>query len=93
MRIKIVEGMALGKAIVSTAIGAEGIDYTNGQNILIANTPSAFAKSLIELLNNQELELKIGAAAKEFATQTFDIKVQAEKLLDFYNKSVIQINS
>lgn len=93
MRIKIVEGMALGKAIVSTTIGAEGIDYTNGQNILIANTPSAFAKSLIELLSNQELELKIGAAAKEFATQTFDIKVQAEKLLDFYNKSVIQINS
>ena len=93
MRIKIVEGMALGKAIVSTAIGAEGIDYTNGQNILIANTPSAFAKSLIDLLSNQELELKIGAAAKEFATQTFGIKVQAEKLLDFYNKSVIQINS
>ncbi|HRD37448.1 MAG TPA: glycosyltransferase family 4 protein, partial [Bacteroidia bacterium] len=37
LRIKIIEGMAYGKPIVSTAIGAEGIKYTHGKNILIAN--------------------------------------------------------
>ncbi len=37
MRIKIIEGMALGRVIISTTIGAEGIDYKDGQNILIAN--------------------------------------------------------
>ena len=38
LRIKIIEGMALGKTIISTTIGAQGIPYTDQENILIANT-------------------------------------------------------
>jgi len=54
MRVKIIEGMAAGKAIVSTSIGAEGIPVINGQNILLADDPETFAKHIIKLFNNPE---------------------------------------
>ncbi|MBN1988563.1 MAG: glycosyltransferase [Bacteroidales bacterium] len=91
MRIKIIEGMALGKAIVSTAVGAEGIDYTNGQNIMIGNSPKELAEAIVLLLTNSTLKQEIGLAAKTFATQTYCIHTQAEQLLNFYKKSMIQI--
>jgi len=52
IRIKIIEGMALGKAIISTSVGAEGIEYIEGENILIANHKDEFLQSLKKCLTN-----------------------------------------
>jgi len=46
MRVKIIQGMAMGKAIISTTIGAEGIGYTNGKDILIADSPDEFIAAI-----------------------------------------------
>jgi glycosyltransferase involved in cell wall biosynthesis len=52
-RLKIYEAMAAGAPVVSTAIGAEGLDARHGENILIADTPEAFAAECLRLLNNE----------------------------------------
>ena len=53
-RLKIFEAMAMGKAMVSTSIGAEGLDVTNGRDLLIADDAPAFASSILQLLRDPE---------------------------------------
>ena len=59
MRIKAVEGMACGKPCVGTSLGLQGLGLSDGENSMIANTPKAFANSLILLLKNEKLARKI----------------------------------
>lgn len=58
-RLKILEAMALGTAVVSTTKGAEGLAVENGTHILIADTPKAFANAVIRLLEDEDLNQKI----------------------------------
>lgn len=84
IRIKIIEGMSYGKAIVSTRVGAEGIGYTDGKNILIADDPEQFAASVIHLLTMPEQRLKIETEALNYATNHFDNRMVVQPLIDFY---------
>jgi len=86
MRIKIIEGMALGKTIVSTTIGAEGIPYEDQKNILIADTPDAFYLALKKCIQNQESAKKIGKNARKFAEENFSNEVLVGKLVGFYER-------
>ena len=74
-RLKIYEGMAMEKPIVSTSIGAEGLPVTNGEEIVLADTPEAFADSVINLLQDETLADEIGQRAaarvrKEFGWES-----------------------
>jgi glycosyltransferase involved in cell wall biosynthesis len=71
-RIKIIEAAAYGKAIVSTPLGAEGLDFTDGSEIMLRDDPGAFAAACIELLRNDRLCERIGAAARARATARYD---------------------
>jgi len=84
LRIKIIEGMAYGKAIVSTNIGAEGIKITNGKNILIADSASDFSKAVISMLNDPQQRQAIEKGARQFAEEEFDNKKVVSKLVQFY---------
>lgn len=84
VRVKIIEGMAMGKTIVSTPIGAEGIDHTNGENLLIASTADEFAQVLHELNNDSQRCAQIGKNAKLLAQQKFDNVIITENLIQFY---------
>jgi glycosyltransferase involved in cell wall biosynthesis len=85
LRIKIVEGLSFGKAIVSTPIGCEGIDVQNNRDLLIAETPEKFADAVIELVENNERRNSIELNAKSFAKEHLDnIKLTAT-LVRFYN--------
>lgn len=68
-RLKLLEYMAAGKPTVSTAKGAEGIPYTDGQNIVIADDPDAFADAAVALLGDSGRRDRLGAAAARFAAQ------------------------
>jgi len=63
-RIKIPEAMAMGKAVVATPIGAEGLPFRDGQEIRIAEGPEAFAETVIELLRNPALRNSLGTQAR-----------------------------
>ncbi len=84
MRVKIIEGMALGKVIVTTAIGAEGIDCENNKNILIARDAAAFVKSINAYVSSQDYLMKIGEDAKRLATQSYNNSDICRRLASFY---------
>jgi glycosyltransferase involved in cell wall biosynthesis len=84
MRIKMIEGMAYAKAIVSTAIGAEGIDVCPGKNCFIANTPDEFAEAVIKLLTDENIRNSIEAEARIFIEQHFENNLLVSKLVHFY---------
>lgn len=85
LRIKIIEGMAYGKAIVSTSIGAEGINYTANKNILIADNAADFSASVIKVLSDTTLKNQLEQNAAEFARQEFDNFKVVSRLVQFYN--------
>jgi len=88
MRVKIAEGMMLGKAIVTTSIGVEGIDAKPNEEIIIADAPEEFAKALIDLIQKPELRLSLMEKANSFAKTQFDNSELTKVLIDFYKKIV-----
>ncbi|HLN71900.1 MAG TPA: glycosyltransferase family 4 protein [Prolixibacteraceae bacterium] len=88
MRIKIIEGMALGKPIITTDIGTEGIPTQDGHNIMIANNAQQFIDSINRLINNRELFNAIGKNAIGFIQEKFDNLSQASALIDFYKSQI-----
>ena len=88
MRVKIIEGMALGKSIVTTPIGAEGIEVENRKHLLIAGDEESFADAVSELVDNYELFVQTGKNAIEFIHENFDNLATADKLIDFYQQYI-----
>jgi polysaccharide biosynthesis protein PslH len=73
-RLKILESGAMGKAIVSTTIGAEGLDFVPGEEIVIADDPAAFATNVVELLRSPARRKAMGQAARNRVVQDYDVK-------------------
>jgi glycosyltransferase involved in cell wall biosynthesis len=84
MRVKIVEGMALGKTVVTTSIGAEGIQVTDGHNILIADHSEDFVRAIEMLIENRQESERIGINAKQFIRENYDNMAITTDLADFY---------
>jgi polysaccharide biosynthesis protein PslH len=70
-RLKIFEAMAMGKAIVSTTIGAEGLPVTHGKDLLLADEPGDFAERVIQLLRNESLRNQLGSSARNLVKQHY----------------------
>lgn len=68
-RLKIFEAMAMGKALVSTTIGAEGLEVTSGENCILADNPSSFGDSILTLLSDVQLRRKYEKAAAALAAR------------------------
>ncbi len=83
-RLKILEAMALGKAIVSTRIGAEGIGLVDEDSACLADTPEAFAGAVDRLLDDPELCRRLGRRARQMAEQRYGWTVIGERLLATY---------
>jgi polysaccharide biosynthesis protein PslH len=86
MRVKIIEAMAMGKTIVSTMLGAEGIAYTPNENIIIANTETEFAAALKQLTADGEQCKRIGERARQLAIKNYGAKITTQRLIDFYRQ-------
>jgi polysaccharide biosynthesis protein PslH len=85
-RLKIVEAMAMGKAIVSTTLGAEGIEAVRGRDLLIANEPEAFADAVNRLLAEPDLAARIGQSARQLAVERYSWSGAAWALEGFYRR-------
>lgn len=85
MRVKIVEGMAMQKCIISTPLGAEGINYENGKNILIANDYDEFYDAIKMCIADEEYCKTIGLNARRLMENENDYMHVTKKLVDFYN--------
>ena len=85
-RLKIVEAMAMGKAIVSTSLGAEGIEAVPGRDILIEDKPAAFADAVSCLLAEPGLAARIGQSARQLATDRYSWSEAGRGLENFYRQ-------
>lgn len=88
MRIKIIEGMALGKPIITTAVGTEGISTTSGVNIVVTENAEGFVQSISDLIENRGYFDKISKNAIEYIHENFDNLSSAGSLIDFYKKNI-----
>jgi glycosyltransferase involved in cell wall biosynthesis len=77
-RLKIFEAMAMGKAVVSTTVGAEGLPVRSGDNILLADTPNDFAASVISLLRDPQQRHRLGTAARILVQENYSWPKVAE---------------
>jgi len=78
-RLKIFEAMAMGKAIVSTTVGAEGLPVRAGENILLADTPGDFTDSVVSLLRDPNQRKRLGTAARGLVQEKYSWPRVAER--------------
>jgi len=76
-RLKIFEAMAMGKAVVSTTIGAEGLPVTPSKDIVIADEPERFASSIVQLIRNDAMRRSVETAARRLVVERYDWSVVA----------------
>jgi glycosyltransferase involved in cell wall biosynthesis len=88
MRIKMIEGMAYAKPIVSTKIGAEGISVSSGKNCVLADSPQDFANAIIEIYSDDQKKESLAKEARIFAEQNYDNTMLVKKLTQFYQTLV-----
>jgi glycosyltransferase involved in cell wall biosynthesis len=86
MRVRILEGLAYGEAIVTTTVGLEGIDVVPGREVLVADTPQDFAEAVIRLLENFELRKEIGANGRERVERSYDWQVVLRSIKELYQQ-------
>ncbi len=92
MRVKIIEGLAAKKCIISTSVGAEGIESTHGKDIVIANSPEEWVEAIITYLENedarQEIERNAFVTANERYENTAITKRYIELFEDLKNSKI-----
>jgi glycosyltransferase involved in cell wall biosynthesis len=77
-RIKIVETMASGTPVVATSVGAEGITYSNGEDVVIADAPEKIAHEIVALLKDRDRCARIGAAGRRLVEREYTWERSAE---------------
>ncbi len=90
MRVKILNAMAMGLPVVSTTLGAEGIDVTHGKDILIADGAQAFAEATLRLLSDPSLARQIAAGGRQLMEERYSWDRVGERLLSVYEAVVPQ---
>ena len=71
-RLKILEALAAGKAVVSTMAGAEGLEVKDGRDLLIADRPADFAQATLRLLNDADLRARLGRQGRTAVSARYD---------------------
>ncbi len=87
-RLKVLEAMGMGMPIVSTAKGAEGINYHNEKDILIKDNPVEFAGAVVALLQNADKRKTLGQNARSLAGENYDWNVIGENMARFINDNL-----
>lgn len=79
-RLKIIEAAAMGKPIVSTSVGAEGLNFVNGEEIIIADDPLTFARATADFLKNEVHRNRVGVAARRRVESDYTLRALVEAI-------------
>jgi glycosyltransferase involved in cell wall biosynthesis len=82
-RLKILEAMAMGRPVVSTSLGAEGLEVRDGEELLLADEPAEFAGAVVRLLEDPRLGERLGRAARARVEQRYSWRTAAERFERF----------
>lgn len=83
-RLKILEYMAMGKAVIATSKGAEGIEYTDGLNIIIEDTIEKYPEVIRQLLDDEKKRLALGREARKVIEEIYDWDLYRKPLEKIY---------
>lgn len=86
MRVKLIEGMALGKTIITTSIGAEGVDGVHNKDFIVANSPEAFAEGVGKCVTDKQFYNEIGKNARLLTEKHYNNKDICRRLVKFYQE-------
>jgi polysaccharide biosynthesis protein PslH len=89
-RLKILDAWAMGKAVVSTSVGCEGLLAHDGENILIRDTPESFADAVADVLADKDSRDALGRRARETVESHYDWEVIGRQMLDHYRRLINQ---
>ena len=84
-RLKILDAWSMGKAVVSTSVGCEGLKTVDGVNILIRDNPTEFAAAVVQVLSDGDLRNRLGREARKTAEERYAWRVVGRKLVDRYD--------
>jgi polysaccharide biosynthesis protein PslH len=87
-RLKILESWAMARPVVSTSLGAEGLDSVPGRDLLIADDPDEFAAAVLRILNDPELAMRLGAAGRTLVSESYSWQGTASSLAAFCRQAV-----
>lgn len=87
-RNKILEAFAMGKPVVSTSLGCEGLDVENGKHLLIADTPQEFAEAVLKLLDQPDLARRLGEQGRRLVETEYRWEAIGRRLDDFIHELV-----
>ena len=87
-RLKVFDAMAQGKAIVSTTLGAEGIDVQDGEHLMLADDAESFAERIVDLLQRPELRRRLGEAARARVEEQYSWTMLADRLARVYTRVI-----
>ena len=86
IRIKIIESMAMGKTVITTRVGAEGILYDEEVNLIIAENIAKMVEAIRSINENPEIAVRIGEAARKLVEENYDNRKIIARLLMFYEQ-------
>lgn len=89
-RVKLIEAAAYGKPVVATTIGAEGLDFEEGREIIVADTDAAIAEACVRLLQDVELCRNIGGAARLKAQANYDRHAIEARLVEQIREGLLR---
>jgi len=92
VRVKIVEAMALGKTVIATSIGAEGIMCQHQKNILLADTPTGFLDAIISCYTEPGMSEKIGENARQYIQEYHLLEKVSSTTKNFYQQLIQSLN-
>ena len=86
-RLKILEAMAMEKVVLSTTVGAEGLDVEEGRNIILRNSPQDFADAACAVLNNPEKYSEYGASGRTLILESYTWDAIARVMDDVWRRA------
>jgi glycosyltransferase involved in cell wall biosynthesis len=86
-RLKILESWAMARPVVSTSLGAEGLESVSGKHLLIADDPAEFGAAVVRILNEPELAAKLGAAGRSLVSESYSWQGTAKSLAAFFQQT------
>ena len=88
IRIKILEAMAMGRPVVTTPMGIEGVPAENGREVWIAGDPDQFAAQIVALIRDNREAIRMVQQARRLVQQNFDTFALSSRLSQFFKKQV-----
>jgi glycosyltransferase involved in cell wall biosynthesis len=88
-RLKILDAWAMGKAVVSTTVGCEGLEARDGQNILVRDAPAEFADAVASVLEDSDLRRALGQAARLTAEMIYDWEIIGRSMVAHYRSLIL----